>query len=208
MTSAINYNGVDSNFPLAGQDNDSQGFRDNFTYIRDGLAVANSEISELQKKVLLKFPLGVEPALGDEIPEGNDLGFSRLSNVITTNVYNLAYTPAGAEVSSPTVNISADGRAYYRFVVGNGMNTIGFSHWPVDLDQQPVYTKLRVEFVCDGNARTVAFAVPGVKYISGLADASITTTGVDGESIIIDVWSYNAGETIYFAKIGDFTTTA
>ena len=35
-------------FPVAGQDNDSQGFRDNFTTIKTGLQTAQSEISTLQ----------------------------------------------------------------------------------------------------------------------------------------------------------------
>ena len=34
MTSAINPNNIDSAYPVAGQDNDSQGFRDNFTNIK------------------------------------------------------------------------------------------------------------------------------------------------------------------------------
>jgi hypothetical protein len=54
MTSAIVYNNIDITFPVAGQDNDSQGFRDNFTYIQQGLATAASEISTLQSNSLDK----------------------------------------------------------------------------------------------------------------------------------------------------------
>ena len=34
MTSSINPNNIDGTYPIAGQDNDSQGFRDNFTISR------------------------------------------------------------------------------------------------------------------------------------------------------------------------------
>ena len=52
MTSNINYSGIDAAYPIAGQDNDSQGFRDNFSAIQTALAIAGSEISNLQSNTL------------------------------------------------------------------------------------------------------------------------------------------------------------
>ena len=57
MTSNINPNNIDGTFPIAGQDNDSQGFRDNFTNVKNNLTFAKSEIEDLQKNVLLKGAL-------------------------------------------------------------------------------------------------------------------------------------------------------
>jgi hypothetical protein len=37
MASEINYSNIDATFPLAGKDNDSQGFRDNFTNIKNNI---------------------------------------------------------------------------------------------------------------------------------------------------------------------------
>ena len=37
MASNINANNIDGTFPIAGQDNDSQGFRDNFTNVKTNL---------------------------------------------------------------------------------------------------------------------------------------------------------------------------
>jgi len=48
MASNINYINVDESFPIAGQDNDSQGFRDNFATIKSSLASAKTEITNLQ----------------------------------------------------------------------------------------------------------------------------------------------------------------
>lgn len=48
MTSAINYSAVNTLYPIPGRDNNSQGLRDNFSAIKDGLQVAKSEISDLQ----------------------------------------------------------------------------------------------------------------------------------------------------------------
>jgi hypothetical protein len=48
MASNIISNTIDAEYPVAGQDNDSQGFRDNFSVIKTGLTTAATEITELQ----------------------------------------------------------------------------------------------------------------------------------------------------------------
>ena len=50
--SQINPYTIDATYPIAGQDNDSQGFRDNFTNIRNNFTYAESEISDLQAKAI------------------------------------------------------------------------------------------------------------------------------------------------------------
>ena len=44
--SNINTSNIDSGFPVAGQDNSSQGFRDNYTAIISQFQIAKDEISE------------------------------------------------------------------------------------------------------------------------------------------------------------------
>jgi hypothetical protein len=58
MSSNINYEAIDVTYPIAGVDNSTQGFRDNFTAIRNGLATASNEIGALQT-VLKTFDLVV-----------------------------------------------------------------------------------------------------------------------------------------------------
>ena len=55
--SNINPNNVDGTYPVAGQDNDSQGFRDNFTNIKNNLSFAKSELEDFARKAVLKAPL-------------------------------------------------------------------------------------------------------------------------------------------------------
>lgn len=57
MASNINPFNIDGAFPVAGQNNSSQGFRDNFTSIRNNLAIAKSELEDLQAKAVLKSAL-------------------------------------------------------------------------------------------------------------------------------------------------------
>jgi len=62
MTSIINTTNIDTAYPIAGQDNDSQGFRDNFTNTNTNFVAAKDEIEDLQSKVILKAAL-----LGDTL---------------------------------------------------------------------------------------------------------------------------------------------
>ena len=49
--SNINASNIDGAYPVAGQDNDSQGFRTNFTNIKNNLSTAATEITDLQNNV-------------------------------------------------------------------------------------------------------------------------------------------------------------
>jgi hypothetical protein len=55
--SSINPNNIDGTYPIAGQDNDSQGFRDNFTNIKNNFTFSKTEIEDLQNNAILKTAL-------------------------------------------------------------------------------------------------------------------------------------------------------
>jgi nitrogen fixation/metabolism regulation signal transduction histidine kinase len=48
MASFINPTNIDVTYPIAGQDNDTQGFRDNFSNIKNNLNTAKNEITAIQ----------------------------------------------------------------------------------------------------------------------------------------------------------------
>ena len=54
MASNISDTGINSDFPIAGQDNDSQGFRDNFTTIKANFVAAKTEIESIQTNGAVK----------------------------------------------------------------------------------------------------------------------------------------------------------
>jgi hypothetical protein len=57
MASNINPNNIDGSYPVAGQDNNSQGFRDNFTNIKVNFQYAEEEINDLESNAILKAAL-------------------------------------------------------------------------------------------------------------------------------------------------------
>jgi hypothetical protein len=118
MTSQINPNNIDGTYPVAGQDNDSQGFRDNFTNTKTNFEYAGSEITELQSKVVLKSAL-----------TGTTLN-NNMNNSVISNVQLLSASAPRAAlglVTSATLNFAAS--PYYTLTTG-GSVTAAFSNFP------------------------------------------------------------------------------
>ena len=57
MTSQINPNNIDGNYPVPGVPNNTQGFRSNFTETATNFQYAADEITDLQNKAVLKQAL-------------------------------------------------------------------------------------------------------------------------------------------------------
>lgn len=123
MASNINANNIDGTYPIAGQDNDSQGFRDNFTNIKNNFTNAKSEIEDLQSKALLKSALtgdtlsnsGGGAVISDF--ELKDISGTRLAKGTTSGTVTLNYTegPYQTVTSSGSIalafsNFSASGK--------------------------------------------------------------------------------------------------
>ena len=119
MTSAINPNNINGAYPVAGQDNDSQGFRDNFTNIKTNFTYASDELTDLQSKVVLKSALN-----GTTL--NNNMAGSPLSNAQLIGVT----TPSqalGTVSGDQTLNFAVG--SYYTLTTA-GSVSIGFSNWP------------------------------------------------------------------------------
>jgi hypothetical protein len=81
--SNINPNNINGSYPIAGQDNDSQGFRDNFTNILNNFAFTKQEIEDIQNKAIFKSALS-----GTSL--NNNLNGSEIANVsIKSGGYSL-----------------------------------------------------------------------------------------------------------------------
>jgi hypothetical protein len=79
MTSQVNPNLIDEQYPVAGQDNDSQGFRDNFNNIKNNLSYIKDELEDLQAKVVLKEALTGTTLDNDMSVSGTTLDETTLS---------------------------------------------------------------------------------------------------------------------------------
>ena len=119
MASNINPNNIDTTYPVAGQDNDSQGFRDNFTNIKSNFEFAETEIDDLQAKGIFKSAL-----TGTTLD--NDMSGAVIKNT-KTQAYRATRVALGAITGSAAIDYSA-GNWYS--VTTSGSTTLAFSNIP------------------------------------------------------------------------------
>lgn len=119
MSSQINPNDIDGTYPVAGQANNTQGFRDNFTNIKTNFQYAEDEITDLQSKAVLKSALAgttLDNNMSDNLIYAvklNDLSYTYLQNTATTGTITLDYSASN-----------------YQYVSTTGSVSLGFSNWP------------------------------------------------------------------------------
>jgi hypothetical protein len=111
--SLINFGSVDATYPVAGQDNNSQGFRDNFGVIKTGLGQASTEITALQNNAAFKNA-------------ANDFGQNVLSNAVIKTFYGVALD-LGTVVTNTDISIT-NGPLQSVTLATNA--TLTFKNWP------------------------------------------------------------------------------
>lgn len=178
--SSINPNNIDSTYPIAGQDNDSQGFRDNFTNIKNNLTFAKTEIEDLANKVVLKSALAgtsLNNDMNNQILEAAQL-------LRTTQTFD----DLGAQ--SGTVAISwSDG--HFQRLDTSGSVSLSFADWPTS----GFYTTLRVLVNVTNVAHTItlpAAATIGTDSIAGI-DANLEITAANVGSQMFEVSTFDNG---------------
>ena len=119
MTSSINPNNIDTTYPVAGQDNDSQGFRDNFTNIKTNFEYAETEIDDLQAKGIFKSAL-----TGTTLD--NDMAGALVENMKTQG-FRGTRIALGSVTGSTAIDYSAG--QWYTVTTG-GSITLAFSNIP------------------------------------------------------------------------------
>lgn len=119
MTSQINPNDIDGAYPVAGQDNDSQGFRDNFTNTATNFQYAADEITDLQQNAVLKA------ALTGTVLDNNMNG-QPLYNFEASQISGTALLIG---TTSGTVTLDWDSGSYQTLTT-SGSITLGFTNFP------------------------------------------------------------------------------
>jgi hypothetical protein len=176
MTSQINFGAINTSYPVAGVDNNSQGFRDNFTAISAGLATAKTELTALQNNAVLKANLTTNAVVN------NDLNGSTISNGVYNKFYGVYFS--GGTISA-TANIDLTNGPVQKFVL-SGDATLTFTGWPTTGKMGLI----RVLVASDQNGvRTPGFATSGggaVRYdvaYPTLPNSSTPGFKVGGESV-------------------------
>lgn len=212
MASQIDFQSIDAAFPVAGKDNDTQGFRDNFSYIKTGLGNAQLEITDLQ---------------------ANTAKLDQVNNFNGTNLVSPNLSRATSEVRN-IGSISGDFsisflNGHYQTAKVNSASiltdelTITLSDWPV-VDGDQNYAVMRVHLSTLPQPTRFLTTVNWIINAGGalLIDQSWpkpfvldtdrnTMLGEDstvdqGGPIIVEFWTYDGGNTVYGKYLGIFSS--
>ena len=153
MTSQINPNNIDGTYPVAGQDNSSQGFRDNFTNTKNNFTYAYDEITELQANAALRG-------------QTNEFADSIIANVALRGQRDVLYD-FGAVFGAQTYTF---GNGSYQSMELAGSVVLSLAGFPT-LTNRALKIKLRV-FVPN-----TSFTLTWPAYISQNLSSIANTTG-------------------------------
>lgn len=158
MTSQINPNNIDATYPVAGQPNNTQGFRDNFTAIQTNFQYAENEIDDLQSKAVLKA------ALTGTILDNN------MNDALIYAAKIQDFSATAVNITATAGSISVDYSAgHYQSISTTGNINVSVANWPIS----PIFGYIKLQIVIDNPGRTVTFS--GMATLYG-------TTGVQGMS--------------------------
>jgi hypothetical protein len=193
VTSNINYLSINENFPVAGEDNDTQTFRDNFDTIKTSLQAGQEEITALQANTA-------------KTNENNDFEDNEISRAVFRDVMDQRFD--GGIIAFPTTILTVDyengGYQVFRFAAN--MN-IDFQNLPENSSASgPIGCgRITLELYGDGSARTLTFITSGgttLRRNSGFPGTVSVTSPT--APIIIEVWRHNATN-IFMNYLGQFS---
>jgi len=192
--SLINFGSVDATYPVAGQDNNSQGFRDNFGVIKTGLGQASTEITALQNNAAFKN-------------SANDFGQNVLSNAVIKTFYG-ASLDLGTVVTNTDISLT-NGPLQSVTLATNA--TLTFKNWPTTGKYAAVrvmlysdQTAVRIPSFSTENAGTIRYDVAFPTLPNSPSTKGIT---VGGESLATAVvgspgTGYTSAATVVFSGGG------
>lgn len=165
MTSAINPNNINDAYPVAGQPNNTQGFRDNFAATKTNFEAASSEITELQTKSVLTSALTGGSAL---TTQNNMLG----APLIGAKIRNFSADTVNIATTSGPIAVDYS-QGHYQRIATTGNIGLSFTNWPTSGSYGSTILQLNIDSA--GRTVTIPAAVTyGTAGVQGLANSVIT----------------------------------
>jgi|TARA_R110000822_G_scaffold67195_2_gene163776 hypothetical protein len=183
MASNIVPGNVDGTYPTAGQDNNSQGFRDNFTAIKNNFTEAVTEINSLQTN---KASLNSSSDFNNN--EVLQAKFKDTSEVV------YAHGTTGGAI---TLNHN---NGHYQTITTNASVTLTFTNFPASGS----LGRIVLDITCAAVAHTLTIpsAVIVADNVTGGDGSSDTITFPDDKRFLYEFLTPDGGTTILMHQIG------
>jgi hypothetical protein len=184
--SQIAPNNINGNFPVYGQDNPTQGFRDNFTNIKNNFTIAKTEIEDLQDKAILKSPL-----IGTVLD--NDLNGSILTNP-QLRAWTQAFIDLGSLAGPTDIDFNIGN---FQKITTQGNIEINIVNWPASQGVGVTgYAVMRLWFVVTDVTHTVTLPPEVSVGTDDLADFDAGTNSLRFDvpgNFVLDISSADGG---------------
>ena len=187
MASNIVPGNIDGTFPVAGKDNSSQGFRDNFTAIKNNFTNAKSEIETLQTNAVQT----------NTATNFNDNVVSRATLKDNAETVFAHGTTGG----SLTINHE---NGHYQTLTTNAAVRLAFTNFPTTVNLGRII--LDITFANTSHTITIPTAVKVADNVSGGDGSSNTITAPNTGRYLYEFMSPDAGTTILMHQIGKMYT--
>ena len=187
MASNIVPGNVDGTYPKAGQDNSSQGFRDNFSAIKTNFTEAKTEIEALQNN---KANLNASSDFSD-----NEVTRAKFKDTAET-IY--AHGTTGGVITLNHTN------GHYQTLTTNATVTLSFTNWPAATELGRII--LDITYISTTHTITIPTAVLVADNVNGGDGSSNTITCPTTGRYLYEFLSPDNGTTIFMHQLGKMYT--
>jgi hypothetical protein len=194
VTSNINFAGINEQFPVAGQDNDTQVFRDNFDTIKTSFRTAQTEITDLQNNVA-------------RTDLDNDFNLNKISNAVLQQNREQKFNWGNYAESS--IGVDFELGSYQIITLGSNVN-MQFTNLPGD----PVYTtettpigmgKITLELYSSGGSYVINFITTGGTVLKkDAAFPGVVTISSADNPVFIEIWRHSQN-VIFMRYLGQYS---
>lgn len=171
---------INISYPIPGEDNDTQGFRDNFSRIQTALSVASDEISNIQLNAV-------------NLGSTNDFGYNILKRPSFQNE-SVIVSDVGV-VSGSTIVVDYALGSYQRYTLSGGEYLFVITNWP----PAGRCGSIKLE-ITPSSLDTISLNFSGVVNI--LTKSSLPVEYSQLNAIVWELWSPDNGSTIYAHEFG------
>lgn len=194
MTSQINYLSINENFPVAGEDNDTQTFRDNFDTIKNSLRIAQEELTDLQNNTA-------------KLNEANDFGNNDISRAVFVNNMDKKFDGGIIDSSTSNLTIDYENGNYQVFRINTDSLNIEFQNLPENANPSlPTGVgKITLEIYGDVAGRQLNFILSNGATFKKSPNWPTTVIADSAEDpLIIEVWRHNQTN-VFLNYLGKFS---
>jgi hypothetical protein len=190
--SNINPQSIDGTYPIAGQDNNSQGFRDNFTNTVNNFTFAADELTDLQNNAVLRAALG---SVGQTGTPTNDMNYTFL-----THAQLIGTVETKNQISEPGVggDFEVDWESgHFQLVSVQTTAGMTFANWPSSTN---VWSRVRLQVTATtlSNLTISGTYIENLQNIQGAVGNVLTlNTGI----YQFDFSSYDAGAHVWIQDV-------